>query len=67
MNIYYYNIVIIEYILLYLMKLTGIEPIFVLYQNTILTNWIIVSIISTYVYIILILIYYIILIFILSL
>ena len=67
MNIYYYNIVIIEYILLYLMKLTGIEPIFVPYQNTILTNWIIVSIISTYVYIILILIYYIILIFILSL
>ena len=49
------------------MKLTGIEPIFVPYQNTILTNWIIVSIISTYVYIILILIYYIILIFILSL
>ena len=67
MNIYYYNIVIIEYILLYLMKLTGIEPIFVPYQNTILINLIIFSIIITYVYIILILIYYIILIFILSL
>lgn len=41
------------------MKLTGIEPILVPYQNTILTDWIIVSIY----YIILIFIIYILLLF----